>query len=390
MFLTRHLPMLPLSYALRNLFRDRSRLLQTVGGSALVVLLVMAAAALNGGMKQVLSASGSERNAILLGTGSEESIQRSEVSAQLPGIAEAGIRGVSNILGRSAASPEIHYMSFLKTSAGKQGQALFRGVTAGALLVHPEVRLIEGTFPRAGEVMVGKLAWRKLGFEEQELELGTTVILEDSELTISGIFAAPGTVMESEVWVVLGDMRMLAQRDTVSCVVLRMETPEDFSEVDLFAQQRLDLELTAMRESDYYAALGAFYKPIRVMTWLTAGLVAAGAIFGGFNTLYAAFASRIRELATLQAIGFGRVAVFISLVQESLIACLAGTLLASVLALLLLDGHTIPFSIGAFTIAITPQVAISGLITGTLLGFLGAMPPAIRCLLPALPKALRS
>jgi len=34
--------MLPLSYALRNLFRDRSRLLQTVGGSALVVLLVMA------------------------------------------------------------------------------------------------------------------------------------------------------------------------------------------------------------------------------------------------------------------------------------------------------------------------------------------------------------
>ena len=382
--------MLPLSYALRNLFRDKSRLVQTVGGSALVVLLVMAATALNSGMAKVLSASGSPRNAILLGAGSEESIQRSEVAARLGGIAEAGIPGVSKVLGTPAASTEIHYMSFLEAADGRKGQGLFRGVTPKALLVHPEVRIAQGTFPRAGEVMVGKLAWRKLGLPEESLRPGAKVKLDGSEMTVSGVFAAPGTVMESEIWAVLGDLHMLAQRDTVSCVVLRMETPGDFSEVDLFAQQRLDLELSALRESDYYAALSSFYKPLRIMTWITAGLVAAGAVFGGFNTLYAAFASRIRELATLQAIGFGRVAVFLSLVQESVIACLAGTLLASAAAMFLLDGRTIPFSIGAFTITISPQVAVTGLVTGVLLGILGSIPPAIRCLKPSLPKALRS
>lgn len=382
--------MLPLSYALRNLFRDKSRLLQTVGGSALVVMLVMAAAALNGGMKQVLAASGSSKNAILLGAGSEESIQRSEVSSQLSGIAEATIRGVSKVLGRPAVTPEIHYMSALGTGGGGKGQALFRGVTPSALLVHPEVRLIAGRFPQAGEVMVGKLAWRKLGIAEDGLRTGKKVLLDKSEMTVSGVFAAPGTVMESEIWAAIGDLRMLAQRETVSCVVLRMDHPKYFSDAELFAQQRLDLELTAMRESDYYAALEDFYKPIRVMTWLTAGLVAAGAIFGGFNTLYAAFASRIRELATLQAIGFGRVAIFFSLMQESLVACLTGTLLASALALWLLDGMTLPFSIGAFTVVITPGVASIGLVTGILLGVLGSIPPAIRCLMPALPKALRS
>ena len=382
--------MLPLTYALRNLFRDKSRLLQTVGGSALVVLLVMAATALNSGMAEVLSASGSPKNAILLGAGSEESIQRSEVSAQLGGIAEAGIPGVSKVLGTPAVSTEIHYMSFLKTPDGGKGQGLFRGVTAKALLVHPEVRIMEGTFPRAGEVMVGKLAWRKLGLAEDALRPGKKVELDGSEMTVSGVFAAPGTVMESEIWTVLGDLYMLAQRDTVSCVVLRMETPEDFSEVDLFSQQRLDLELAALRETDYYAALSSFYKPLRVMTWITAGLVAAGAVFGGFNTLYAAFASRIRELATLQAIGFGRMAVFLSLVQESVIACLGGTLVASAAAMILLDGLTIPFSIGAFTITISPQVAVTGLVTGILLGILGSIPPAIRCLRPSLPRALRS
>lgn len=382
--------MLPLTYALRNLFRDKPRLLQTVGGSALVVLLVIAATALNGGMSQVLSASGSEKNVILLGAGSEESIQRSEVSALLGGISEAGVRGVSKTLGRPAASVEIHYMTYLLDQDGRKGQGLFRGVTPRALLVHPEVRLLEGTFPRSGEVMVGRLAWRKLGVPEASLKPGAEVTIDGSAMTVSGTFAAPGTVMESEVWAVLGDLHMLAQRETVSCVVLRMDDPADFSEAELFAQQRLDLELAALRESDYYAALSSFFKPLRVMTWITAGLIAAGAVFGGFNTLYAAFASRIRELATLQAIGYGRGAIFLSLVQESLIACLAGTLLASIAAIFLLDGRTIPFSIGAFTVSISTQVALAGLATGILLGILGAIPPAIRCLRPPLPKALRS
>jgi putative ABC transport system permease protein len=382
--------MLPLSYAIRNLFRDKSRLAQTVGGSALVVLLVMAAAALNGGMKQVLSASGSPLNAILLGAGSEESIQRSEIAERTSGIASAGVAGVAEKLGARAVSTEIHYMTFLETAGKSRAQALFRGVTPAALMVHPEVRLIEGTFPKAGEIMVGKLAWRKLGVGADELKPGTPAKLDGSAVTISGIFAAPGTVMESEIWAPLSDIRMLAQRETVSCVVLRLESPDDFAEADLFSKQRLDLELTALRESDYYARLSQFFKPLRIMTWITAGLVAAGAVFGGLNTLYAAFASRIKELATLQAIGFTRRAILASLIQESLLACLTGTLLASVLAIVFLDGRTIPFSIGAFTVIISPTVAVIGLTTGVLLGLLGALPPAIRCLKPPLPTALRS
>jgi putative ABC transport system permease protein len=382
--------LLPLTYAIRNLFRDKSRLAQTVGGSALVVLLVIAAAALNGGMKQVLSASGSPHNAILLGAGSEESIQRSEIAERTAGIASAAVAGVSQPLGSHAVSTEIHYMTYLAIAGKTKAQALFRGVTPAALIVHPEVRLLEGTFPKAGEIMAGKLAFRKLGLRPDDLKPGTVATLDGSRVTVSGTFAAPGTVMESEIWAPLSDIRMLAQRETVSCVVLRMDHPDDFAEADLFSKQRLDLELTALRESDYYAHLAKFFKPLRIMTWITAGLVAAGALFGGLNTLYAAFASRIKELATLQAIGYTRGALLASLIQESLLATLTGTLLASALALLLLDGRTIPFSIGAFTLTITPGIAALGIVTGVLLGVIGALPPAIRCLKPALPSALRS
>jgi ABC-type antimicrobial peptide transport system permease subunit len=183
---------------------------------------------------------------------------------------------------------------------------------------------------------------------------------------------------------------VLAKRDTVSCVTLRLDNPEDFSEADLFAKQRLDLELSALRESDYYARLSSFFQPLRAMTWITAALIGAGAVFGGINTLYAAFASRVREMATLQAIGFGRASLLVSLVQESVLACLCGALLGSLVAVMLLDGTEIPFSIGTFTLEIGPDVALAGIFTGLFLGLLGAVPPAIRCLKPSLPVALRS
>jgi ABC-type lipoprotein release transport system permease subunit len=381
--------MLPFTYAVRNLFRSKSRLLQTVGGSAVVVLLVMASVSINHGMKRVLSASGSERNIILIGAGSEESIQRSEVAERTAGIAETGIAGIAETLGVRAVSSEIHYMNFLSLPDGRRSQGMLRGVTPQALRVHPEVRLVEGTFPAAGQVIMGRLAWRKLGFSEHDLRVGGAIMLDGQELKISGVFAAPGTVLESEIWASLGDLRVLAKRESLSCVVVRLDDPADYPEADLFAKQRLDLELSALRESDYYARLSSFFKPLRAMTWITAGLIAAGAIFGGINTLYAAFASRVREIATLQAIGFGRGPLLISLIQESTLACLTGALLASVFAVALLDGMTVPFSIGAFTMEIGPDVAIAGIITGLSLGLLGALPPAIRCLKPALPTALR-
>lgn len=381
--------MLPFAYAVRNLFRSKSRLLQTIGGSAMVVLLVMASVAINNGMKRVLSASGSDRNVILIGAGSEESIQRSEVPENTAGIAEAGVPGIAETLGVRAVSSEIHYMNYIGLPDGRRTQGMFRGVTLQALRVHPEVRLTEGAFPGAGEIMVGRLAWRKLGIDQKDLKIGGVLLLEDQRLRVSGIFAAPGTVLESEIWATLGDLRVLAKRETLSCVVLRLDDPADFAEADLFAKQRLDLELSALRESDYYGRLSAFFKPLRAMTWITAGLIAVGALFGGVNTLYAAFASRVREMATLQSIGFGRGPLLVSLIQESTLACLSGALLASVVAVLLLDGRTIPFSIGAFTMEVGPDVAITGIVTGLLLGLIGALPPAIRCLKPPLPTALR-
>ena len=86
--------MLPFEYAVRNLGRSPTRLVLSLFGAALVVLLVMAAAAFVRGMTVSFNVTGDEHNAIILGAGSEESIERSQVDLRTAAVASAGIRGV--------------------------------------------------------------------------------------------------------------------------------------------------------------------------------------------------------------------------------------------------------------------------------------------------------
>ena len=372
--------MLPFSYAYRNLIREPVRFLQKAGGSALVIFLIIAAGAFNSGMQALLRSSGSEHNVIFLGAGSEESVERSQILMQAESMIQAGVRGISERAGVAAVSGEVHYNGLLSVPGRRPAQGLTRGVTPAVFEAHREVRLLEGEWPASGEVMVGVLAHHLLGATGEELAIGQTIDFEGEQFRISGRFDASGTVMESEVWFNRSDLMTLIQRETLSCVVIRLDDPVDRKWADIFAKQRLDLELVAVSESEYYSNLAAFYGPIRSMAWLTAAMVALGAAMGGLNMLYASFSARVRELATLQTLGYRRRAVLLSLVQESLFTQLVGLMLAVCCGLLLVEGYMVQFSVGTFRMELTGGVMLVAFVTALLLGTLGTLPPAARCL----------
>lgn len=138
---------LPISYATRNLGRSRSRLALAVGGALLVSLLAMAGAGFAIGMDRALRASGLPGNVVLLGAGSEESVERSEISPANAGVIAASIPGIAVLDGRPLASPEVNVALTIvardlppaATSGERTG--LVRGITPEAFLVHPQVRL---------------------------------------------------------------------------------------------------------------------------------------------------------------------------------------------------------------------------------------------------------
>jgi putative ABC transport system permease protein len=385
---------LPFEYAVRNLGRSPMRLALSVGGGVLVVLLVLAAGAFVRGMTKSLDVSGGERNVILLQKGSEESLERSEIDPAAGSLVLANVPGIKSQAGVAYVAPEVQLMTELREGSpdGKPLSVLLRGVTAPAFLVHERVRVLEGRTPEPGrdEMMVGRLAHTRMGSSPGSLAVGTQMWFDKRPWTIVGTFEAPGTIMEAEVWCPLTDLQIAARRDNLSCVVLTLDEEGDFADVAAFCNQRLDLELNALPETGYYEVLSDFFGPIRAVVVTTAALIALGGLLGGLNTMYAAFASRVRELGALQAIGYSRGAIVLSLMQESVLATTAGALLAAILSLLVLDGLAVRFSMGAFGLLIDGQVLAGGLAAGVVLGVVGALPPAWRCLRMPIPEALKA
>ena len=387
------LGLLPFDYAVRNLGRSRKRLVATVLASALVVSLVVAAASFVRGMQQSLVIGGDNSNVILVAAGSEESVERSQIAGNAPSQVAADLPGIKTRLGVTYISPEIHAALIVRPQkdSSEELRAVMRGFTPQAFLVHPRVQIVEGRTPRPGhdEIMVGGLVADMTGLPADRLRLGNTLWFDNRAWTIVGRFRARGTVMDAEVWVPLTDLQVATKRETVSCVVLSLGNAE-FGDVDAFTKQRFDLELSAVRETDYYASIMKFYKPVQMMIWTTAFLVALAGLFGGLNTMYAAFAARVRELGMLQSLGYSRSAILVSLVQESLLMASAGTLLGAALCLLILDGQAVRFSMGVFQLVVDHRVMFLGVISGLLMGILGALPPAWKCLRMPITEALKA
>ena len=395
--------LLPFHYAARNIGRSPLRLWLTAGGSAIVVFLVVAAVASMRALDRGVRASGTAGNVMLLGAGSEESVERSEISASTPGVIAASVEGVRSSAGAPFISPELHVPLPLRRegtpapSGSARDLVLVRGVEPAAFLVHPQVRLACGRVPNAGadEAIIGRALAARLAISEADIGSSDTagnpaILIDDRPHRVTGIMDAPGIAIDGEAWMPITDLLVHTRRATISTVVVALGPGSDVGDLEVFAARRPDLELSAIEETAYYAGLAAFFGPVRVLVGLSALLVAAGAMLGGLNALDAAFAARAREIAMLQVLGFRRGAVVTSLVQESLITVAAGSLPAIILAALLLDGAGVQFSMGIFSMSIDAACVAWGLLAAAILGVVGSLPPAIRCMRTPIPQALKS
>jgi ABC-type lipoprotein release transport system permease subunit len=216
------------------------------------------------------------------------------------------------------------------------------------------------------------------------------VQIEGRDWVVSGAFAAAGSALESEIWCPLDDLQRAMKRQDLSLVALTLGPGGDFAALDEFCKERLDLELAVTRELDYYAALRRHYSEVRMLAWSVMALVAGAGVFVGLNTMFGAVAGRIRELGTLQVVGFLRRAIMLSLMQESVLLAAAATLAAAAIAIPLVNGLAVRFTMGAFPLRIDGITLLVGCAVGLGLGLLGAVPPAVRALRQNIVEALKA
>lgn len=372
---------LPLSYNVRNLgVRWRANLL-AVGGIALVVAVLVVLSAMAAGFRTALRSTGRTDNAIVVQKGATSELTSGFTidDARRVLVDSRVARGAD---GAPLASPELMVVANLKRATdGNLTNVAFRGVTPKAFDVRGGIHLVSGRkfTPGLYEVLVGDKAQSRFG-----LAVGTKVKIQKRLWDVVGVFDSEGSGFESEIW---GDLDVMAQEfhreSGYESMVLRLKEPATLASLAKDVESNPAVQLEVKQERQFYEdEAGPTSKAILGLAIFVSLVMGVGAVFGAMNTMYAIVAARTREIGTLRALGFSRMAILVAFVTESAFLALVGGVLGCILALPA-NGLTTAtggpnFAELSFAFAITSQAVTSGLVFALTMGICGGLLPAFR------------
>ncbi|MGH8028975.1 MAG: ABC transporter permease [Arenimonas sp.] len=364
-----------------------------VVGLAGVVAVFCALLAMSAGFASTLQASGRTDNAIVLRGGSDAELNSGLDRDSMLLVKEApGVRKGAD--GKPLASAEVIVIAELvrQGDANNGANITVRGVEPNAFVLRPQLKIVEGRPFRAGlrELIVGRGVTRQF----QGAELGKTVRMRGSDWTVVGVFES-NDAYESELWADVEVAQTTFNRRGYSSVLLGLESADALRGVRdaLKSDPRLTVDVSD-QQAYFSSQTRQFRQTIGVLAGFVTFVMALGAIFAALNTMYAAVAARGKEIATLRALGFGSMAVVLSVLVESLVLALVGGLIGALLAYLLFNNFSVStlgqnFTQVVFAFKVTPSLVVTGLLIALSIGFVGGLLPAWRAARLPITTALR-
>lgn len=353
-------------------------------GVAGVVGVLVSVLALGAGFARATAGSGSPDRAIVISQGS-----LAEGLSSIPRDAVPNILSAPGIAKDSAGAPIAQAEVLAQVQVTRKGgdkpvSLALRGAGSNAFQLRPELHLIAGRMVRPGlrEVIAGRNAQAQYA----GLGIGSHLSFQNSDWTVVGIFASTRpSLLESALLADANTLQSAFQRSWFQSITVRLAGPKGLDELKRAVAADPTLKVDVQRESDYAAAQSSgINTALDYIGYFIGGMMAAGALFGALNTLYAVVSKRSLEIAQLRAIGFGALPVVISVLSEALLLSLAGALLGALIAWLLFDGRMASMAPNALsaqmavTMAVTPGLVLVGIIWGCVIGFAGGLLPAIR------------
>ena len=386
---------IPLKYNLRNLLVRKVSTGMTILGVALVVMVFLLVMSLAVGVKKTLRTNVSPLNVVVMRVGAQADVQsvvedeRYEVIRGLPGIAR-------DSQGQLLASPEVVTLISIPRKDGKKTNVMVRGVEPAAFGLR-SVSIVEGRNFRDGtsEAIVSRRTRERFA----DMNVGDVIKAGSQQWNVVGIFDAQGSPQDSEIWADLHDVQAQARRNSIYSVI-RVRTPDTAARDRFIAAVKGDqqVKLDAKPEDVYYEEQMGTAKPLQYLATFVGLIMAVGASFGAMNTMYAQVSARIREVATLRALGFPRRSVLFSFVLESICISLIGGAVGILFALGVV--HTLlsaptgtnnfnTFAEILFNFQLTPPLLFAGLVLSLGIGIFGGFFPAFRAARLKIVNALR-
>jgi putative ABC transport system permease protein len=367
-------------------------------GIAGVVAVLVSVLAMSTGMIKTMSNSGRDDRAIVLREGAQTEIgsMLSREAARL--IAEApGVTRTAD--GKPVVSGEaFRLVNVFRRDDGTEVSVTLRGVGPQAQDVRPELKIVAGRMfePAVNEIIVGKGAKSQF----KGLEIGDVVRTRGASWTVVGEFESAGDSHESELLTDAETLMSVERRNAFASMIVMLESVDAFQAFKDSLTSNPALAVRVEREREYFAeASKTVARFISVIAYVVGGIMAIGAVFAALNTMYSAVSARLREIATLRAIGFGSTAMVISVLAEALLLSLIGAVIGAAAAWLFFNGNTVSTSAAdstgvgrqlVFDLTVDTQLVVLGIVWASVIGLIGGLLPGIRAARLPVATALRS
>ena len=207
---------------------------------------------------------------------------------------------------------------------------------------------------------------------------------------------ASGDSLDSELWTDIETLSSFYRRSAYQSVTVRLQGEGALERLQGVLADDPRLKLDALSTREYFgkqaSSLGTL---IEILGTVIGAIMAIGAVFGALNTMYAAVATRAREIATLRALGFQGTPVVVAVMLETMLLALLGGLMGGGLAWLVFNGYSVAtmsanFSQVMFAFEVTPAVLWTGLKWALGIGMVGGLFPALRAARIPVTEALRA
>ncbi len=375
--------MVPLRYNVRSLMVRKVTTFATAAGIALVVFVFAAAGMLNEGVNAALVQAARTDTVIVLRKGSDAELASSMTNDQLN-----LLRGNSAVATGAPGGGVIGEVVLILTPELANGSGIsnlaVRGMPAEGYKFRPEFQITSGRAPTPGtnEVVVGK----GINGRFKGVSVGKSFdVRRNRPLVVVGEFSTNGSSYESEVW---GDLDAIStaagRKSAMSSARVRLTNPSAYDGYRAAIEADKRLNLKVQREDEYYEKqAGPTRGFLGGMGMGIAFLFAIAAAIGAAITMNGAIAHRTKEIGTLRALGFSRLAILTSFIFEAIILSLFGAIVGLVFVhlLTLFSFHTMNFQTFSEIVIhfkAAPGVIVSSLIFAIFMGLLGGIVPAIR------------
>jgi len=350
----------------RNLLRQRIRTLLTAFGISLGITTVVALGIVTDGFKataqQVLRAGGSD---FAIGqAGSADLTFSTLTNDQLNAV--AAYEGVEHATGVLMAVSRLGSNPFFIQLGVKPSDLQYFQVP----LVAGRHLAPDGT----NEILLGQEAASQLG-----KKVGDTVDLKDRTFTVVGIYRTRDTWQDGGGILPLATVQEYERKPGLMTLIYVKAKP-GVNLDELTARIEKDHpELATLRTvSDY----GDVDQGVQFMDAANLAISFLAVFIGGIgvmNTMVMSVMERTREFGILRAVGWRTRRVLQMVLGESILLCLIGSLVGSILAVIFTRLILIfPVVRSFLEPEYTPEVFIRGLVVGVAVALLGALYPAIR------------